>query len=640
MNKKNPYVAGNWVRGKHFFGRKEFINELLENRKQTVWVAGTRRFGKTSLLKQIEYLTQSGVYAKSLIPLFWDLQGSQNEAGLRESLLESIEDCEEIFAAIGVDIEELESSDFFSVLRHVKRKAKEHHLCLLLLCDESEELLTIEKNSPEILPKLRRFFQSGGNLCTILTATRRLGELSKTNMPETSPFLHGFLPPAYLPPFADEDVRQLAQLGDFNESVTAEIIEKTNKHPYLVQLLCKRLFEVGDLQQVIEEIAMDDLIGHFFASDFQTLSNREKEILLHLSTRKELSIDEFQKQPAPGADSPVRELYELSQLGFVQQVNGQYKISNYFFATWLLREKEKLFSQSVLKRADRGAEITIDKMTSEVIPRIGDRLGQHELIEELGTGGMGVVFKAKDIQLRRDVALKILRPELMRDAEFRNRFLLEARSASAMNHPNIATVYQIGEELGVHFISMEFVDGENLSQWRSRNAEELDLQLAIAIQAAKGFAHAHRKRVVHRDIKPENILVTKDNVVKIMDFGLAKRLTPAQDSLTKSGTTLGTLRYMSPEQAAGLETDQRSDIFSFGVVLFELFTGDLPFSGDFEWSVLYSIMNEEPKPLLQANPDLPDDLERVIQKALQKDKTERYQAMEELMTTLEKITIN
>ncbi|MFQ5754208.1 MAG: serine/threonine protein kinase, partial [bacterium] len=190
---------------------------------------------------------------------------------------------------------------------------------------------------------------------------------------------------------------------------------------------------------------------------------------------------------------------------------------------------------------------------------------------------------------------------------------------------------------GIYFISMEYVEGQLLKTWRQDYSTNLYEQLSIANQAGKGLAHAHKKNIIHRDIKSDNIMVTGEGEVKIMDFGLAKSLKRAEGELTKTGTTLGTLSYMSPEHASGLPTDHRTDIFSFGVVLYELFTGELPFSGEFELSVLYSILNEEPRSIREINPGLPEKLEQIVAKALQKDKEIRYQNMDELVAELEKL---
>lgn len=637
MTTKNPFIAGAWVRGENFFGRQHIIHEILDGNRNSLWIAGTRRLGKTSILKQVEWLTANGASQHNYVSIFWDLQGSQNVAGLTESLLESIEDAGDKFEDMGVRLDEIENEDVFGILRELRRKVREHERKLLLLCDEAEELINIEKSSPEALPKLRRVLQQGESIRTVLAATKRLGILEHAALSQTSPFLFGFVPPIYLSRLEDNEARRLIALGNFDGKVVAKIMETTNNHPYLIQLVCRRLYESADLDKVIEELSADDIIGRFFAVDFENLDAIEKDILLHILQNSSVTLDNLRAAVGEPPEKLINRLYELVQLGAVKQEGKQYKIANYFFETWLQREKEKLYSESSLKRSAPTVLIDTPVFAASELPQIGQTLGGHEILEKIGAGGMGAVFKGRDLKLNRTVALKVLLPGFMSDAEFKERFTLEAQAASALNHPNVCTIYQIGEENGVYFISMEFVDGENLRAWRQNHPFDLISSLDLAIQAGKGLAHAHSKNIVHRDIKPDNIMVTHEGVAKIMDFGLAKSLQRKHAQLTKTGATVGTLCYMSPEQASGLPADHRADIFSFGVLLYELFSGKLPFSGDFELTILYSILNEEPTPLREANAELPEQLETIVLRALQKDKDRRYQSMNELVADLENV---
>lgn len=634
---KNPFIAGSWVRGENFFGRKKLIDEILRGGRNYLWIAATRRFGKTSLLKQIEWLTTEGAYANEFVSLFWDLQGSRDIAGLKETLLESVEDASERFADIGVHVDDLEGRDIFESLRILKRSARAKNLNLLLLCDEAEELINVEKNNPEVLPKLRRIFQRGENLVTVLTATKRLGALENSSNPQTSPFLYGFVPPVYLSRLEDKEAKRLIGLGHFAPAVVAEILAKTNNHPYLLQLICRRLFECHDLPRVIEEVSHDDMIAHFFAVDFQILRAEEKEILLHLLQNQLLTLPDLQNKIGESQENLIEKLYGLLQSGIIKQEESHYRISNYFFEQWLQREKDKLYSETSLRRAQASESIASAPRKMRPMPEIGDRLGQHHILEKLGAGGMGVVFKALDEQLQRIVALKVLRADLMANSDFKERFVLEARAASALNHPNIATIYQIGEAGGLLFISMEYVAGQTLRGWFSNQPASLLEKLNIAIQVASGLTHAHARNIVHRDIKPENIMITRDAQAKIMDFGLAKMQQRPDKGLTKTGTTLGTLSYMSPEQASGLPTDHRTDIFSFGVLLYELLAGQRPFNGEHELTVLYSIINEEPEPLRAVNADLPELLEWIVQKTLEKDRDERCDDAATLLSELQEV---
>jgi len=260
---------------------------------------------------------------------------------------------------------------------------------------------------------------------------------------------------------------------------------------------------------------------------------------------------------------------------------------------------------------------------------IGKTISHYKISEKLGEGGMGVVYKAQDTKLDRIVALKFLPEHLLCDKEAKKRFVHEAKAASALNHPNITTVYEIDEVEGECFISMEYIDGKSIKKLIEEKGFSIEGILKIAIQIAEGLSRAHQKDIVHRDIKSDNIMLTPDGLVKIMDFGLAKL--KGVTKLTKTGSTLGTLQYMSPEQASGEEVDSRSDIFSFGVILYEMITGQLPFKGEHEAAVIYSIVNETPEPLARYKANVPEGLQRMVDKALKKDRNTRYQSAGEVL---------
>ena len=263
---------------------------------------------------------------------------------------------------------------------------------------------------------------------------------------------------------------------------------------------------------------------------------------------------------------------------------------------------------------------------------IGTFLSHYKILEKLGEGGMGVVYKAQDTKLDRIVALKFLPQHLTTDAAEQERFVHEARAASSLNHPNITTIHEIDEVNGKMFIVMEYCEGKTLRQ--IIESEDLSIRkvLDIAIQTCEGLALAHEKGIVHRDIKSDNIILTPRNQVKIMDFGLAKL--KGASKLTKAGSTLGTAAYMSPEQAQGEDVDRRSDIFSFGIVLYELLARQLPFRGDHMSAVTYAIMNEDPQPIARFNNRVSPRMEEIVFKALAKDPDERYQHIDDLLADL------
>ncbi len=261
---------------------------------------------------------------------------------------------------------------------------------------------------------------------------------------------------------------------------------------------------------------------------------------------------------------------------------------------------------------------------------IGRTILHYKITEKLGEGGMGVVYKAEDCKLKREVAIKFLPHRIAASEEERERFKIEAQAAAALNHPNIATIHAIEEVDDQMFIVMEYIEGQELREIvGAQNFVPLPEVLDYATQIASGLQAAHEKDITHRDIKSANIMITDKGQVKIMDFGLAKMRGGAQ--FTKVGTTLGTTAYMSPEQAQGIETDHRTDIWAFGVVLYEMLTGKLPFPGDYEQAVIYAILNEEPEPLTNIRSDVPTELQHMVQKAMQKDAGERYQQVKELL---------
>jgi len=333
---RNPFIAGSWVRGENFFGRAELLREILEGRRDSLWVAGARRLGKTSLLKELEYRVQQAGDTP-FVPLYWDLQGSADARGLADGLLGSVEDGEAFRRATSIAAEDLDGLSAAEMLTTLVRRTVRSGWRLLLLVDEAEEFLTLARNDPGLIPRLRRVFQKGPEVRTVLTSTKRLARIDERTDFATSPFLQGFSPPVYLTPLAPDEVRALLARGRFAEEDVVLILARTASHPFLVQLIASRLFESRDLAATLDQVAADEMIANFFSVDFQTLDPLERLILEEVAREGSRTATDLAQATALGDEALEPVLFGLRMMGYLAFDGSGCRIGNWFFERWLRR---------------------------------------------------------------------------------------------------------------------------------------------------------------------------------------------------------------------------------------------------------------------------------------------------------------
>jgi AAA domain len=333
---RNPFIAGSWVRADNFFGRAEILREILEGERDSLWVVGARRLGKTSLLKELEYRVQQSSQTP-FVPLYWDLQGSADVRGLADGLLGSVEDSEAFRRATDISVEDLEGLSASDMLTTLLRKTVRSGWRLLLLVDEAEEFLTVVKNDSSLLPRLRRIFQKGPEVRTVLTSTKRLARIDERTDFATSPFLQGFIPPLYLTPLGDGESRELLARGRFSDEDTRLIMERTANHPFLLQLIASRLFESRDLAGTLDQVAADEMVSNFFSVDFQTLDGPERSILEEVAREENRTRKELAQATSLAEDAVEPLLFGLRMMGYLAADGTRYRIGNWFFERWLRR---------------------------------------------------------------------------------------------------------------------------------------------------------------------------------------------------------------------------------------------------------------------------------------------------------------
>lgn len=332
---RNPFIAGSWVRGENFFGRQSLLREVLEGDRDSLWVVGARRLGKTSLLKELEYRVQQSPQTP-WAALYWDLEGSADARGLADSLLGSIEDSEAFRRATGIAVEDVEGLPVTEMLTALVRKTVRSGWRMLLLVDEAEEFLTVARNDAVVLPRLRRIFQKGPDVRAVITSTRRLARIDQAPV-ETSPFLQGFIPPLYLTPLQPEDARALLQRGRFASEDVERIMEKTGNHPFLVQLIASRLFESKNVEATLEQVSSDEMVANFFAVDFQTLEAPERFVLEEVAREGTRALRQIGEAARLSDDDAEPILFGLRMMGYLTTDGTRYRVGNAFFERWLRR---------------------------------------------------------------------------------------------------------------------------------------------------------------------------------------------------------------------------------------------------------------------------------------------------------------
>ena len=333
---RNPFIAGSWVRADNFFGRASLLREILDGERDSLWVVGARRLGKTSLLKELEYRVQQSAQTP-FVPLYWDLQGSGDVRGLADGLLGSVEDSEGFRRATDIAVEDLEGMAATDMLTTLVRRTVKSGWRLLLLVDEAEEFLTVARAEPAVLPRLRRIFQKGPNLRTVFSSTKRLARIDERTDFATSPFLQSFVPPLYLTPLAPDESRALLVRGQFSNEEVEAVMDRTANHPFLLQLIASRLFESRDLQATLDQVASDEMVANFFSVDFQTLEAHERAILEELARSGRATGKELAQAAGFSEDSLEPVIYGLHRMGYLAAEGAQYLIGNWFFERWLRR---------------------------------------------------------------------------------------------------------------------------------------------------------------------------------------------------------------------------------------------------------------------------------------------------------------
>ncbi len=636
-----PFVIGQWVRGKKFYGREALIEEILHGNRNWLWLLGTRRIGKTSLLKQIEHLTSSAEDSP-YFPLFWDFQGADDPKELHLGFTDSLLDAEERLDQRGISLDQVETDDLFTSLSRLRRKLRSKKLKLLLLCDEVEELIKLNRKDPSLLRKLRRAMQSQEDIRSVLASTIRLWALSDERG-DTSPFLHGFSPPLYIHNLDDEEARALIRQVNlptdsrtrFDDQAVELIRGHCDNHPYLVQLLCKRCLELDDLDEAIEQVAADPMVSFFFSVDFEMLSETERDIIRVIGEQDSSTSNSIQVRISVETPTLSASLHRLEHLGYIRRnQDHRFILVNYFFSRWFREMPSSADSRPT--PVDQQPTIQIDEAASTETDPLRARVldGRYELQQRVGAGATGIVFKAYDTMLRTHIAVKMLKSEYAANDEALERLRRETLLSRDLAHPSIVRLYHLGESDGTKYLTMQWMGGPTLAKVIAEEAPFDDRRtIGIAVKLAGALEAAHACQVLHRDIKPQNILLDDQGQPYLTDFGLARLL--GGPGMTSQGVFLGTPYYASPEQANLQPLDERSDLYALGLVLFEMALGRRPFVAPSTSEILAMQRTAAPPVPREVRADMSKVLSDLILRCLEKEPARRFQTARELRAALE-----
>ncbi|HJZ67609.1 MAG TPA: protein kinase [Blastocatellia bacterium] len=640
MKTANPYLNRVAIKDPgQFFGRAREVSKIFSrigaSRPQSISVVGERRIGKSSLLCFINHPQVRERFLdrpESYVFAFIDLQQKR-----RLTLTEFFK---ELFALLGKEtgdksLTRLQPS--FDSLRSMLDNFRRDGRKLVVLLDEFDAITTNRAFDLEFYSFLRSI-ANNYDVAYVTSSARDLQELCHTQLIADSPFFNIFTN-VFLRAFTRKEAVELitrpsAEAGLPLEGYARRIMEIGGYFPYFLQIACSAYFDYlvendGKLdREEVEATFLDEAKGQF------------RFIWDHLSDGPRRAIREVMEHGR--VEKEHEHIYEdLKRAGYFIHDDRGPRIFSTLFASVVSRPR---VITTELRETDRAAMAVHDGKTEKVVapPLIEPEghIGRFEIRRSLGAGGMGEIFESYDTDLQRTVAIKVLASKHIEDESMKQRFLREAQMASQLNHPNIATIHEIGEATGNPYIVMEYVEGQTVAERLETGPLPLRDVIEIGIQSAEALAEAHECGVVHRDIKSSNIMITPRGKAKVLDFGLAKPLPilnrRSKSRLTESGVLLGTVSYMSPEQAtAQADVTHLTDIFSLGVVLYEMTTGKLPFEGETYFQTIEAIRKRAPSAINKHRKDAPDALATVIERMLEKDPHERYQSASEVARDLQ-----